>query len=299
MVDPESVLWRQWHMNYCILKSTLRPGSSSRLKVLQRKTKKQTNDEDTAWVQVWACLFAFSSPINKSGAWPAPAPPPEIKNIKTLKEEIWNLKKLSAILYYGGEVDMSAQWDPTSNKDQDFFHRFSIWWWRRWRWWAWFKDQKSKIASKFWYIYGSVTFFCLSFFLFFSAASLLLLCKSLHRQRWALPSSSSSVCLFIRLSVCSSLCLDLLCRVLAFCSCFLLPVCLSVGGAIVVSVSSTQGRQGQSFGYVHIHGRSMASNKQQHYFRRSSTHTDPSDALAPTLSPAAFQQTSKIPPVPL
>lgn len=84
------------------------------------------------------------------------------------------------------------------------------------------------------------------------------------------------------------------------CFLFLFPAsCLSVGGAIVVSVSSTQGRQGQSFGYVHIHGRSMASNKQQHYFRRSSTHTDPSDALAPTLSPAAFQQTSKIPPVPL
>lgn len=34
-----------------------------------------------------------------------------------------------------------------------------------------------------------------------------------------------------------------------------------------------QGRQGQSFGYVHIHGRSMASNKRQHYFRRSNTHT--------------------------
>lgn len=84
------------------------------------------------------------------------------------------------------------------------------------------------------------------------------------------------------------------------CILFLVPAsCPSVGGAIVVSESSTQGRQGQSFGYVHIHGRSMASNKQQHYFRRSSTHTDPSDALAPTLSPAAFQQTSKIPPVPL
>lgn len=52
------------------------------------------------------------------------------------------------------------------------------------------------------------------------------------------------------------------------------------------------------FGYVHIHSRSMASN-QQRYFRRSNTQTEPSDALAPTLSPAAFQQTSKIPPVPL
>lgn len=29
------------------------------------------------------------------------------------------------------------------------------------------------------------------------------------------------------------------------------------------------------------------------------TLTEPSDALAPTLSPAAFQQTSNIPPVPL
>lgn len=64
--------------------------------------------------------------------------------------------------------------------------------------------------------------------------------------------------------------------------------------------SSARTRQGQSFGYVHIHGRSMASNSSSGgYFRRSSTHTDPSDALAPTLSPAAFQQTSKIPPVPL
>lgn len=35
------------------------------------------------------------------------------------------------------------------------------------------------------------------------------------------------------------------------------------------------------------------------YFRRSRTQTDPSDALAPTLSPLAFQQTSKMPPVPL
>lgn len=61
------------------------------------------------------------------------------------------------------------------------------------------------------------------------------------------------------------------------CFLFLLPAScfpvLSVGGAVVVSVSSTQGRQGQSFGYVHIHGRSMASSKRPHYFRRSSTHT--------------------------
>jgi len=34
-------------------------------------------------------------------------------------------------------------------------------------------------------------------------------------------------------------------------------------------------------------------------FRRSSTNTLPSEALAPTLVPLEFQQTSKMPPVPL
>lgn len=34
------------------------------------------------------------------------------------------------------------------------------------------------------------------------------------------------------------------------------------------------------------------------YFRRSKTQTEPSDALAPTLSPRAFQHTSNMPPVP-
>lgn len=43
-----------------------------------------------------------------------------------------------------------------------------------------FKIKKSKIASKFWYIYRSVTFFFYQFFLFFTA-SLLHLWKSLHR----------------------------------------------------------------------------------------------------------------------
>ncbi len=93
----------------------------------------------------------------------SPAPSPKIKNIKTLKQEIWNLEKqLSAILFYGGEVDMCAFWDPTSNKNQHFFHCFSFWWQ-----WPWFKDHKSKIAFKFWYIYGSVTFFVYRCFLFF------------------------------------------------------------------------------------------------------------------------------------
>lgn len=40
--------------------------------------------------------------------------------------------------------------------------------------------------------------------------------------------------------------------------------------------------------------------KRQHYhFLRSNTQTEPSDALAPTLSPVEFQHTSKMPPVPL
>lgn len=57
---------------------------------------------------------------------------------------------------------MSAQWDPTSNKDQHFFHCFSFWWR-----WAWFKDQKSfqilvhiRICNLF--------FLSISFFVFFS-----------------------------------------------------------------------------------------------------------------------------------
>lgn len=155
--------------------------------------------------------------------WPdQPRPPPrKIKNIKTLKQEIWNLKKLSAILFYGGEVDMSAHWDPTSNKDQHFFHCFSFWWW-----WPWFKDQKSKIAFKFWYIYGSVTFFCLSVFSFFPLCPFCIsvrVCTD-REGRFHLP-IYPSVCL----SICSSLCLDLLCRVLASCSCFLLPVCRWAG----------------------------------------------------------------------
>lgn len=37
----------------------------------------------------------------------------------------------------------------------------------------------------------------------------------------------------------------------------------------------------------------------QHLDRGRVALTDPSDALAPTLSPVAFQQTSNIPPVPL
>lgn len=63
--------------------------------------------------------------------------------------------------------------------------------------------------------------------------------------------------------------------------------------------SSVTDRQGavSHFGYVHIRSRSMVPPDQCH-FRRSNTQTDPSDALAPTLSPVAFQQTSKMPPVP-
>lgn len=106
-------------------------------------------------------------------------------------------------------------------------------------------------------------------------------------------------------------------------------VCLSVvaGHGSLGDCSSLRVRDSH-FGYVHIHSRSMASSKLR-YFRRSNTQTynenkkyyihigintypypllaaqrklvltEPSDALAPTLSPAAFQQTSKMPPVPL
>lgn len=167
-------LWKWPHVNYCTLTLTVRLSHTCRhqyWKQVEMKAQvfvaliwnryKDTVSNCLVCMSQWVCMHVLFS---KTLAWPALAPPPpKIKNIKTLKQEIWNLKKLSAILFYGGEVDMSAQWDPTSNKDQHFFHCFSF----RWRW-AWFKDQKSKIASKFWYIYGSVTFFCLSvFFSFF------------------------------------------------------------------------------------------------------------------------------------
>lgn len=142
-----------------------------------------------------------------------------------------------------------------------------------------FKDQKKQNSFQILVhirICNFFFFFVLSSFFFFSLRPFCIsgrVCTD--REGRFHPPARPSVCLSV-LSVrpsCSSLRLDLLCRVL-FCFLFLFPAsCLSVGGAVVVSVSSTQGRQGQSFGYVHIHGRSMASNKQQHYFRRSSTHT--------------------------
>lgn len=132
-------------------------------------------------------------------------------------------------------------------------------------------------------------------------------------------------------------CLDLLCLVLSSCSHFLRPVCLSVclwvGRGQSLEREQYAGQAGTVIlaMYTFMVG-PWLSNTQQHYFRRSNTHTwnahtqrrggggwqevsgrqkgsrwrmrrteltDPSDALAPTLSPAAFQQTSKIPPVPL
>lgn len=50
-----------------------------------------------------------------------------------------------------------------------------------------------------------------------------------------------------------------------------LGLLLPVGGAAVASA-------GTVVGYVHIHGRSMASTKPQDYFRRSNTHTCRRDA---------------------
>lgn len=67
-----------------------------------------------------------------------PGPSPKDKKYKNV--EIWNLKKLSAILFHG---DMSAQWNPSSNKNEHFFHCFSFPWWQA------FEGQKSKIASAF------------------------------------------------------------------------------------------------------------------------------------------------------
>lgn len=145
------------------------------------------------------CVYALLHSIKLWLDHP-PAPSPRDKKYKNT--ETWHLKfkkkkkKLSAIIFYGGEVDMSAQWDPTSNKDQHFFHCF-LFWWR----WAWSKDQKSKIAFKFWYVYGSVTFFLFSFFFF----SLRPFCISVRvctdREGRFNPPVYPSVCLSICLSV--------------------------------------------------------------------------------------------------
>lgn len=175
---------------------------------------------------------------------------------------------------------MSARWDPTSNKDQHFFHTFSFWWR-----WAWFKDRKKqnsfqilvhiRICNFFFFLFfclSVLTFFCFVFFLFLfspcpSCISLRVCADREGRfHQHVYPSVS------VRPSVhpCVWTC----------CVGCLLPVpvpCfLSVGGrgrSRKREQYAGQGRQGQSFGYVHIHGRSMASNKRQHYFRRSNTHT--------------------------
>ena len=176
---------------------------------------------------------------------------------------------------------MSAQWDPTSNKDQHFFHCFSFWW--RWALGG-VKDQKKQNSFQI-LVHIRICnffFFFLSYqvFSFFHCVPSASLEESAQIERGASihPSIHPPVCLCVCLSVCPSILFVPASGPAVsgafFCFLFLFPAsCLSVGGAVVVSVSSTQGRQGQSFGYVHIHGRSMASNKQQHYFRRSSTHT--------------------------
>lgn len=73
---------------------------------------------------IWQAANCFQA------TWPFP---PNIrrycknKNYKTLKPRDLNVwgkkKKLSAILFHG-ELDMSARWDPTSNKDPHFYHCF-------------------------------------------------------------------------------------------------------------------------------------------------------------------------------
>lgn len=76
----------------------------------------------TQFIRTVGC--ACSSPLNKTDQ-PLPPEDKRYKNTETrdlrLKKEKGK-KQLSAILFYGGEVDMSAQWDPASNKDQHYFH---------------------------------------------------------------------------------------------------------------------------------------------------------------------------------
>jgi len=171
---------------------------------------------------VWCACPSRYVLLHSIKLWPDRAlpPPPKIKNIKTLKQEIRNLKKLSAILFYGGEVDMSAQWDPTSNKDQHFFHCFSFWWQ-----WAWFKDQKKQNSFQILVhirICNFFFFFCLSVFFFFSLRPFCISVRVCTDREGRVHPPRLSVRLSVRPSICSSLCLDLLCRVLA-CFLFLFP----------------------------------------------------------------------------
>lgn len=76
----------------------------------------------------------------KKAFWSHGQPGPSPKDKKYKNVEIWNLKKLSAILFHG---DMSAQWNPSSNKNEHFYHCFSFPWWQA------FEGQKSEIASAF------------------------------------------------------------------------------------------------------------------------------------------------------
>lgn len=57
----------------------------------------------------------------KKAFWSHGQPGPSPKDKKYKNVEIWNLKKLSAILFHG---DMSAQWNPSSNKNEHFYHCF-------------------------------------------------------------------------------------------------------------------------------------------------------------------------------
>lgn len=138
-------------------------------------------------------------------------------------------------------------------------------------------------------------FFVYQFFSFFHCVPSASLLESAQIERGV------SIRPFIRPSVRPSVhpCVWTCCVgcLLASCSCFLLPV--SVSGRGHSRKREQYAGQAGTVIWLCTHSWSVHGFQQQHYFRRSSTHTDPSDALAPTLSPAAFQQTSKIPPVPL
>ena len=133
---------------------------------------------------------------------------------------------------------MSAQWDPTSNKDQHFFHCFSFWW--RWALGG-VKDQKKQNSFQILVHIRICNFFF--FFLFFEVFSFFLsvpsssLEESAQIERGASihPSIRPSVCLCVCLSVCVSVHLVRPCVWTCCVGCFfLLPVpvsCfLSVGG---------------------------------------------------------------------
>lgn len=120
-----------------------------------------------------------------------------------------------------------------------------------------FKIKKSKIASKFWYIYrsGNVFLFLSVFLLFFLNFHCLPSASLVESTQNEAPFSSLRPSVQPCAWTCCAWCFY---PVPISCVLFASPSVCKWGGARVLNVSWTHGRQGQSFGYVHIHGRSMA-----------------------------------------